>query len=60
MSDYTWAMVLVAAGSAIVGLLTYRHSGHSKGFTMFGRYIGSGKMLRDYDEENNFVDKYSR
>ena len=52
--------LLVAAGSGLVGLLTYKHSGHSRGFTMFGRYIGSEKMLKDYDEENNFIDKYSR
>ena len=51
---------LVAAGAVIVALLTSRHNGANKGFTKFGRFIGSEKLLKDYDEENNFVDKYSR
>ena len=51
---------LVAAGSVIVGLMTYKHTGHSKGFTKFGRFIGSEKLLPDYDAENDFIDKYSK
>ena len=51
---------LVVAGSVIVGLLMSRHNAANKGFTKFGRFIGSEKLLKDYDEENNFIDKYSR
>ena len=60
MSGNTVMWLLVAVASGLVGLLTYKHSGHSRGFTIFGRYIGSDKMLKDYDEENKFIDKYSR
>ena len=51
---------LAVAGAVIVGLLTSKHNDKNKGFTKFGRYIGSEKLLKDYDEENNFIDKYSR
>ena len=59
MSDNV-ALWLMLAGSAIVALLTYRHSAHKRGFTMFGRYIGSDSLLPDYDAENDFIDKHSR
>jgi hypothetical protein len=51
---------LAVAGAVIVGLLTSKHNDKNKGFTKFGRFIGSEKLLKDYDEENNFIDKYSR
>ena len=54
------AVWLAVAGAVIVGLLTSRHNDKNKGFTKFGRFIGSEKLLKDYDEENNFIDKYSR
>ena len=54
------AFWLMAAGAVIVALLTSKHNGRNKGFTKFGRFIGSEKLLKDYDEENNFIDKYSR
>lgn len=54
------AVWLVVAGSVLVGLLTCKHNGHKEGFTKFGRFIGSGKMLKDYDEEQKFIDKYSK
>ena len=46
--------------AVIVGLLMSKHNDKNKGFTKFGRFIGSEKLLKDYDEENNFIDKYSR
>ena len=54
------AIWLAVAGAVIVGLLTSKHNDKNKGFTKFGRFIGSEKLLKDYDEENNFIDKYSR
>ena len=51
---------LAVAGAEIVGLLMSKHNDKNKGFTKFGRFIGSEKLLKDYDEENNFIDKYSR
>ena len=51
---------LAGAGAVIVGLLMSKHNDKNKGFTKFGRFIGSEKLLKDYDEENNFIDKYSR
>ena len=51
---------LAVAGAVIVGLLTSKHNDKNKGFTKFGRFIGSEKLLKDYDEENNFIDKNSR
>ena len=51
---------LAVAGVVIMGLLTSKHNDKNKGFTKFGRFIGSEKLLKDYDEENNFIDKYSR
>jgi hypothetical protein len=54
------AVWLVIAGAVLVGLLMSRHNDKNKGFTKFGRFIGSEKLLKDYDEENNFIDKYSR
>lgn len=54
------AVWLVVAGAVIVGLLMSKHNDKNKGFTKFGRFIGSEKLLKDYDEENNFIDKYSR
>ena len=51
---------LAVAGAVLVGLLTSKHNDKNKGFTKFGRFIGSEKLLKDYDEENNFIDKYSR
>ena len=51
---------LAVAGAVIVGLLMSKHNVKNKGFTKFGRFIGSEKLLKDYDEENNFIDKYSR
>ena len=51
---------LAVAGAVIVGLLTSKHNDKNKGFTKFGRFIGSEKLLKDYDEENKFIDKYSR
>lgn len=54
------AIWLAVAGAVLVGLLTSRHNDKNKGFTKFGRFIGSEKLLKDYDEENNFIDKYSR
>ena len=54
------AVWLVVAGAVIVGLLMSKHNDKNTGFTKFGRFIGSEKLLKDYDEENNFIDKYSR
>ena len=54
------AVWLVVAGAVIVGLLMSKHNDKNKGFTKFGRFIGSEKLLKDYDEENKFIDKYSR
>lgn len=54
------AVWLVIAGAVIVALLTAKHNAGNKGFTKFGRFIGSEKMLKDYDEENKFIDKYSK
>ena len=54
------AVWLVVAGAVIVGLLMSKHNDKNKGFTKFGRFIGSEKLLKDYDEENTFIDKYSR
>ena len=54
------AVWLVVAGAVIVGLLMSKRNDKNKGFTKFGRFIGSEKQLKDYDEENNFIDKYSR
>ena len=54
------AVWLVVAGAVIVGLLMSKHNDKNKGFTKFGRFIGSEKLLKDYDVENNFIDKYSR
>ena len=51
---------LAVAGAVIVGLLTSKYNDKNKGFTKFGRFIGSEKLLKDYDEENKFIDKYSR
>ncbi|MBR5294942.1 MAG: hypothetical protein IKU31_09225 [Oscillospiraceae bacterium] len=51
---------LAVAGAVLVGLLTSKHNDKNKGFTKFGRFIGSEKLLKDYDEENNFIDKHSR
>ena len=51
---------LAVAGAVIVGFLMSQHNDINKGFTKFGRFIGSEKLLKDYDEENNFIDKYSR
>ena len=51
---------LAVAGAVLVGLLTSKYNDKNKGFTKFGRFIGSEKLLKDYDEENNFIDKYSR
>ena len=51
---------LAVAGAVLVGLLTSKHNDKNKGFTKFGRFIGSEKLLKDYDEENKFIDKYSR
>lgn len=58
--DSSIGVCLVVAGTVIVGLLTSRHNDKNKGFTKFGRFIGSEKLLRDYDEENDFIDKYSK
>ena len=54
------AVWLAVAGAVLVGLLMSRLNDKNKGFTKFGRFIGSEKLLKDYDEENNFIDKYSR
>ena len=54
------AIWLTVAGAVLVGLLTSKHNDKNKGFTKFGRFIGSEKLLKDYDEENKFIDKYSR
>ena len=54
------AIWLAVAGAVLVGLLTSKHNDKNKGFTKFGRFIGSEKLLKDYDEENKFIDKYSR
>ena len=51
---------LAVAGAVIGGLLMSKHNDKNKGFTKFGRFIGSEKLRKDYDEENNFIDKYSR
>ena len=51
---------LAVAGAVLVGLLTSKYNDKNKGFTKFGRFIGSEKLLKDYDEENKFIDKYSR
>ena len=51
------AIWLAVAGAVLVGLLMSRHNDKNKGFTKFGRFIGSEKLLKDYDEENNFIDK---
>lgn len=51
---------LIAAGAVIVALITGKHNAQRKGFTKLGRFIGSEKLLPDYDAENDFIDKYSR
>lgn len=60
MSDNA-AIWLVLAGTVIISLVTLKHRKHINRFDPFGQYLRSGgKMLPDYDEENSFVDKYSR
>jgi len=59
MSDNV-ALWLAVAGAVIVALVLGKHNPKQKGFTKFGRFIGSEKMLPDYDAENDFIDKYSR
>ena len=54
------AIWLAVTGAVLVGLLMSKHNDKNRGFTKFGRFIGSEKLLKDYDEENNFIDKYSR
>ena len=54
------AVWLVVAGTVLVGLLMSKHNDKNKGFTKFGRFIGSEKLLKDYDEEQYFIDKHSR
>lgn len=55
------AIWIVLAGAVIVSLLTLKHRKHIGRFDPFGQYLRSGgKMLRDYDENQRFVDKYSR
>ena len=55
------AIWLVIAGGVIVSLVTLKHMKFIGRFDPFGQYLRSGgKMLKDYDEENNFIDKYSR
>ena len=51
---------LIAAGAVIVALLIGKHNPTQKGFTKLGRFIGSEKLLPDYDAENDFIDKYSK
>ena len=48
---------LAVAGAVLVGLLTSKYNDKNKGFTKFGRFIGSEKLLKDYDEENKFIAK---
>lgn len=55
------ALWLVAAGAGLVSLITLRHLKHIGRFDPFGQYLRSGgKLLRDYDEDRKFVDKYSK
>ena len=54
------AVWLVVAGAVLVGLLMSKHNDKNKGFTKFGRFIGSEKLLKDYDEDQHFIDKHSR
>ena len=51
---------LIIAGAVIVAAVTGRHYAENKGFTKLGRFIGSEKLLPDYDAENDFIDKYSK
>lgn len=58
--DYV-ALWLVVAGAVIVSLVTLKLRKHMGRFDPFGQYLQSGgKMLRDYDEDQKFVDKYSK
>ena len=55
------AIWLVVAGAVMVTLVSLRHFKHIGRFDPFGQYLRSGgKMLKDYDEDQKFVDKYSR
>lgn len=55
------AVWLIAAGAILVSLLTLKHRKFAGRFDPFGQYLRSGgKMLRDYDEDQKFIDKYSK
>lgn len=55
------AVWIVLAGVVLVSLVTLKHRKHIGRFDPFGQYLQSGgKLLRDYDEDQKYVDKYSR
>ena len=55
------AIWLVIAGSVLVSLVSLKHLKHIGRFDPFGQYQRSGgRMLRDYDEDQKFIDKYSK
>ena len=55
------AVWLTIAGSVLVSLVSLKHLKHIGRFDPFGQYLRSGgKMLRDYDEDQKFIDKYSK
>lgn len=55
------AIWIVLAGAVLVSLVTRKHRKHVGRFDPFGQYLRSGgKMLRDYDEDQKFVDQYSK
>ena len=56
-----YAVWIALAGAVLVSLVTLKHRKYIGRFDPFGQYLRSGgKMLRDYDEDQKFVDKYSK
>lgn len=58
--DNIWFWIVVGIVAVIISVLTIGSLSHKGRANADLNRRGGGKMLKDYDEEQNFIDKYSR
>lgn len=58
--DNIWFWIVVGIVAVIISVLTIGSNSHKGRSNADLTRRGGGKMLKDYDEDQNFIDKYSR
>ena len=58
--DNIWLWIVVGAIIGFVLTLTVGSVGHKNKTKMDIHRRGGGKILKDYDEDQKYIDKYSR